>query len=850
MSSPSTTVTRVCFNSICNNVLSPPRRGWRRRTGEFADLCDRCASAYEEGKFCETFHLSASGWRCCESCAKQIHCGCIVSFHLFVLLDGGGIECITCTRKSFILTPNPAWPPPSLFLPAQPERNKDHSAKNWSHLAGSGPVPWRQAPNLFSSIVQPELQQRVPVEASNKHHTNLVLDNKKLSDFSGRFLNGALKLRSAESLEKGKAGMDELEQSNHCINQKGNFSKNDESMLKYGLAMPSVSPYEVNDLTKLSKTHLPLSTPPELEFGGNCVFDPSNEAQLRNGMGRGDNRPKGQLLSRYSPRLTAPELQHISADPNYVITPLFEKMLSASDAGRIGRLVLPKKCAEAYFPPISHPEGLPLKVQDLQGKEWVFQFRFWPNNSSRMYVLEGVTPCIQAMQLQAGDIVTFSRLGREGKLIMGFRKASNAPNKGNETDNAINGDAKKCKAGEIVSMVNADLVNPASPGSKNDKSEQAGDKSSSRIRRKKNALGPKIKRKKTGDGDLIELKLTWEDAQALIRPPTNHIPSMVIIQGIEFEEYEVEPVIGRPTFFVKNGISENVQWAQCDECFKWRKIPIDALLPSRWTCSENLWYPQRSLCSAPQELETKHLEELLSRNINAASKKMKGAKQDPNGIQVVDGLDRLPNLAILEEGEMMVPATTTQETTKHPRHKVGCTCIVCSQPPSGGPRHKQNCECTVCQTVKRRFQTFMLRREKNKSDTEVETDTRTDQQQSIDEDINDKSGDKVATEEEEIGKMICHISPLKGQIDLNSQPDKDEELSPGSEFGNSRKTIEDGFGFDPNMKVNDNNNSRNRNMNREKMGSVEEAVGNETTNRRMSFGTFPENASSATSTPQ
>ena len=33
----------------------------------------------------------------------------------------------------------------------------------------------------------------------------------------------------------------------------------------------------------------------------------------------------------------------------------------------------------------------------------MFQFRFWPNNNSRMYVLEGVTPCIQSMQLQAGD---------------------------------------------------------------------------------------------------------------------------------------------------------------------------------------------------------------------------------------------------------------------------------------------------------------------------------------------------------------------------------------------------------------------------------------------------------------
>lgn len=58
---------------------------------------------------------------------------------------------------------------------------------------------------------------------------------------------------------------------------------------------------------------------------------------------------------------------------------------------------------QAYFPPISQPEGLPLRIQDVKGKEWVFQFRFWPNNNSRMYVLEGVTPCIQSMQLQAGD---------------------------------------------------------------------------------------------------------------------------------------------------------------------------------------------------------------------------------------------------------------------------------------------------------------------------------------------------------------------------------------------------------------------------------------------------------------
>ena len=35
---------------------------------------------------------------------------------------------------------------------------------------------------------------------------------------------------------------------------------------------------------------------------------------------------------------------------NSKIEPLFEKILSASDASRIGRLVLPKACAEVSFP--------------------------------------------------------------------------------------------------------------------------------------------------------------------------------------------------------------------------------------------------------------------------------------------------------------------------------------------------------------------------------------------------------------------------------------------------------------------------------------------------------------------
>uniref|UniRef100_A0A5B7A6I3 B3 domain-containing protein n=1 Tax=Davidia involucrata TaxID=16924 RepID=A0A5B7A6I3_DAVIN len=807
---------KICFNSNCKDVLERSRKGWRRRTGEFADLCDRCATAYEEGKFCETFHLNASGWRCCESCGKQIHCGCIVSFHTFVLLDAGGIECINCARKSFILTPNPAWPPPSLFLPVLPDRIKDLSVKNWSQIAGSGPVPWRQAPSLLNSSAQSELHPRMPFEVdipssvdrliASERLSASSLEKKKIEDSSERLMNGSLQLGASTVLENGNAGIKREDQPNPSVNvpQQSSFSKNDLSAPHFSLTVSSTSPNDSNDQTKVSGTHAHCPTPPPplgKQCSGHNGVDSSSEPQIRNGRPRGDARGRNQLLPRYWPRITDQELQQISGDSNSVITPLFEKMLSASDAGRIGRLVLPKKCAEAYFPPISQPEGLPLRVQDSKGKEWIFQFRFWPNNNSRMYVLEGVTPCIQSMQLQAGDIVTFSRLEPEGKLVMGFRKASTAlpSDQGNETINTANG---------VSTHGDANSADPASTWSKVDKSgyiakEVVGTKSTFRIKRKKSILGSKTKRLRIENEGLIELKLTLEQAQGLLRAPPNHVPSVVVIEGFEFEEYEDAPIIGRPTIFATDLVGEKIQWAQCEDCFKWRKVPADALLPSRWICSENSWDPERSLCSAAQELTAEQLEDLLPTSNRAASKKMKAAKQDPDSVEALEGLDTLANLAIQEEGEAI--PSSSQATTKHPRHRPGCSCIVCIQPPSGkGPKHKQTCTCNVCLTVKRRFRTLMLRREKKQSEKEAETARQKQQQQQLqlpDDDIqlcgntgNSSPNQKMVASEDpdnDTSRRKSSLSPFKGQIDLNIQPEREEELSPGSDSGGMIRLIQD-----------------------------------------------------------
>ncbi|XP_011096215.1 B3 domain-containing protein Os07g0563300 [Sesamum indicum] len=800
----SSSTTKVCFNSNCKEASDKWRRGWRRRTGEYAHLCDRCASAYEDGNFCETFHLNSSGWRCCESCGKQIHCGCIVSFHMFVLLDAGGIECLSCAKKSYILTPNPAWPPPSHFLPSQPERMKDLSVKTWSAIAGSGPVPWRQAPSLFSRPdTQSNVQSRMPFEIDvsggiDRHHICERLSNAspemKQERSYERFVNGKLRLGPSETLQNGNAGLDMKEQPYPFVNDfKPVFLKNDSSTSNLSARASSSKITDDAQLSAIISQPSAVSSPVGRQVS-HIVVDSSGESQIRNGKARGDGRGRNQLLPRYRPQITNEELQQISSDSKSVITPLFEKMLSASDAGRIGRLVLPKKCAEAYFPPISQPEGLPLKVQDVKGKEWVFQFRFWPNNNSRMYVLEGITPCIQSMQLQAGDVVTFSRLEPEGKLVMGGRKASAIPSSdqgdevtliGTDASNPGDGSARH-KSGDVIS-VNSQR-----------KEKILEDKPVIHSKRKSSNFGVKNKRLRIDNEDVIELKLTWKEAQGLMRPPAKIVPSFFVVEGCEFEEFEeAAPVIGRPTILGIDHFGEKIQWVQCEDCFKWRKVPADALLPSRWICSENVWDLDRSLCSADEELTKEQLEHLLPAMNKDASRKEDITDQDADLFVALEGLDALANLAIQGEGEGL--PISSESRTKHPRHKPGCTCIVCLQPPSGkGSKHSQSCDCVVCSSLKRRFRTLMERREKKQLEKEGDSSSQSlqwqqspEKLQSVDTHAGTDAGISGLNQEEmgkwgyldEANGRKSSTSPLKGQIDLNIQPDREEELSPSSDSG-------------------------------------------------------------------
>ncbi|GAB2240314.1 hypothetical protein Droror1_Dr00020832 [Drosera rotundifolia] len=534
---------RLCLNRSCGVGLeSEKRNGWRLRSGELAPLCDRCASAYAEGRFCDTFHSHESGWRCCESCGKRVHCGCIVSVHAFVMLDIGGIRCRTCETKWPYSETNPGCPFPMYNL--RPfVHHKEPCDGNRTRSAG----PWCGEMNITATqTTRMDHQSRMPFFTDPVNGIDRSVESNRItSPFDG----------SADPVvcnvpECLKTVFKHDEKPISCVPYPVNPS--------FFGHMPSTSIFSCSttacgpvDSSVISCSQSEKS--PQVNLSGetqtNVAFFQANACFQK------------QVLPGYCPEMS--NERRVSANPRPSFTPLFEKMLSASDASRVGRLVLPKKCAENYFPQVSHPEGSPLQVRDEKGNEWTFRFRSWTNNNSRMHVLEGITPCFQFWKLRAGDVVKFSRLEPEGKLIIGFRKASNTL----RSEQAASAE----HTSGLVKVDNGRCI--------------AAKEGFVHSKRKNNMLGSTNKKIKLENVDMISVMVTMEEAQALLRPVSGNVPHVVIVEEFEIEEYEDCPIIGRPMLFARNYIGGCVQWPQHLDSIGWPELPSNVVQPPSLACS-------------------------------------------------------------------------------------------------------------------------------------------------------------------------------------------------------------------------------------------------------------------------
>ncbi|XP_010540454.1 PREDICTED: B3 domain-containing transcription factor LEC2 isoform X2 [Tarenaya hassleriana] len=102
---------------------------------------------------------------------------------------------------------------------------------------------------------------------------------------------------------------------------------------------------------------------------------------------------------------------------------LLVKELKNSDVGALGRIVLPKREAEANLPTLSDKEGIKIVMRDADSNQaWSFKYKFWSNNKSRMYVLENTGEFVKQHGLEMGDSFTIHE-DESKNLYYSIRKA-------------------------------------------------------------------------------------------------------------------------------------------------------------------------------------------------------------------------------------------------------------------------------------------------------------------------------------------------------------------------------------------------------------------------------------------
>ncbi|WVZ69087.1 hypothetical protein U9M48_017931 [Paspalum notatum var. saurae] len=121
------------------------------------------------------------------------------------------------------------------------------------------------------------------------------------------------------------------------------------------------------------------------------------------------------------------DLNAAALDPDHCATGLrvvLQKELRNSDVNQLGRIILPKKEAESYLPVLIAKDGISLCMHDLLNAQlWTFKYRYWPNNKSRMYVLENTGDYVKGHDLQQGDFIVIYKDDYNNRFVIGAKKA-------------------------------------------------------------------------------------------------------------------------------------------------------------------------------------------------------------------------------------------------------------------------------------------------------------------------------------------------------------------------------------------------------------------------------------------
>ncbi|UKK01719.2 hypothetical protein MACK_001072 [Theileria orientalis] len=74
-------------------------------------------------------------------------------------------------------------------------------------------------------------------------------------------------------------------------------------------------------------------------------------------------------------------------------------------------------------------------------------------------------------------------------------------------------------------------------------------------------------------------------------------------------------------------------WAQCENCKKWRRIPLSVdteKLPDTWVCALNIWDPMHNACSIPEEVYPDKAGDQRMDDINGSTTPLNSVSPDPS----------------------------------------------------------------------------------------------------------------------------------------------------------------------------------------------------------------------------
>ncbi|KAF0916456.1 hypothetical protein E2562_007541 [Oryza meyeriana var. granulata] len=177
-------------------------------------------------------------------------------------------------------------------------------------------------------------------------------------------------------------------------------------------------------------------------------------------------KPAAAAQQESPQRSTPPEKRQAPTKTDKNLRFLLQKVLKQSDVGSLGRIVLPKKEAEVHMPELKTRDGISIPIEDIGTSQvWNMRYRFWPNNKSRMYLLENTGDFVRSNELQEGDFIVIYSDIKSGKyLIRGVKVRRAAPEQGNNSSGAV-GKHKQHGCPEKASVSDAKATGTEDDGS-------------------------------------------------------------------------------------------------------------------------------------------------------------------------------------------------------------------------------------------------------------------------------------------------------------------------------------------------------------------------------------------------